>query len=209
MPMIRLFWGLALALWASAASAAPSVFVRADKTEPWASGTVQARILGTSAGPVTAETLSAHIEETQIFYSYRVCALEAVQADTYVGVDRETQAEIDASRPHVAWRAEAIAPGGRKILGQSVVFEGCDDGPKGAALLVTDAVTGEILLWLPLGTYTDDAGREQPMWVLFMTPREEGDDALFSFSGCTECGARTYVYYDVTRRHIYTEYNGH
>lgn len=183
--------------------------MRAEGSQPWWGGTSEARILGKSVGPVTAEKLTAYIEETQIFNSYSVCALEAVQGDTYVGIDRATQADIDTSRPHIAWRAEASAPGGRKILGQSVLFEGCDDGPKGAALLVTDAVTGEILRWVPLGTYTDEAGREQPAWVLFVTPREDGDDALFSFSGCTECGARTYVYYDVTRRHIYTEYNGH
>jgi hypothetical protein len=36
----------------------------------------------------------------------------------------------------------------------------------------------------------------------------EGDD-LLSYSGCTECGDRTYVYFDVTRQKIYTEHNGH
>lgn len=208
--MIR-FVSIAAALGLStAALAAPSVFVTAEKNQSWWRGDIQARILGTAAGPVTADKLSAYIEETQIFNSYRVCALEAVQPDSFVGVDRETQTLIDAYRGQVAWRAEAVAPGGRKILGQSVLFEGCDgEEVEGAALLVTDAATGEILRWQPLGSFTGDDGRERPAWVLFMTPREEGGDELFSFSHCTECGARTNVYYDVTRKRIYTEYNGH
>lgn len=207
--MIRFLFAALMLCASTGALAAPSVFVTAEKNRSWWRGDIQARILGTSAGRVSAEKLSDYIEATQIYYSYRVCALEVVQPDSFVGVDRETQTAIDAYRGQVAWRAEAVAPGGRKILAQSVLFEGCDeDGPKGAALLVTDAETGEILRWQPLGTFTGDDGREKPAWVLFITPREGGDE-LFSFSDCTECGARTNVYYDVTRRHIYTEYNGH
>lgn len=208
--MMRLVCLAASFCLSTAAFAAPSVFVTAEPNQSWWRADIQARILGTAVGPVTAAKLTAYIEQTQIYNSYAVCALESVQPDSFVGVDRTTQASIDAYRGQVAWRAEAVAPGGRKILGQSVLFEGCDgEDVKGAALLVTDADTGEILRWQPLGSFTGDDGREKPAWVLFMSPRDEGGDELFSFSHCTECGARTNVYYDVTRRRVYTEYNGH
>lgn len=191
-----------------AATAAPSVFVQSEQGGVWWNGQMNARILGRAAGPVTVESLSAYLEEELIYGPYRVCALEAVQADTFVGIDRPTQEEINATLPHVAWRANGTTPDGRRVLGQSVVFEGCDaEDPRGAALLVTDAASGEILRWEPLGPRMV-AGRSVPSWVLFINPKD-GDHDLFSYSYCTECGDRTYVYYDVTRRRIYTEHNGH
>ncbi|MGN7928640.1 hypothetical protein [Sphingopyxis sp. 22461] len=197
-------------LLAAPASAAPSVFVKSEPNSMWWDGAMTARILGTSAGPVTAEKLSAYLEKTMIYYSYRVCSLEAVQGDTFVGIDRATQLQIDEYRPHVSWRAESVAPGGRRILGQSVVFEGCEaDDPRGGALLVTDIATGEILRWVPMGSYTNKSGDAVPIWVMFLDPRHEGGEDLFSTSLCRDCGDRTHVYYDVTRRHIYTEHNGH
>ena len=169
---------------------------------------MNARILGRAAGPVTAERLSEYLERELIYGSYRVCSLEAVQSDTFVGIDRATQTEISATLPHVAWRATGVAPDGRRVVGQSVVFEGCGaEDPRGAALLVSDAANGEILRWEPLGRRMV-AGRSVPSWVMFINPKE-GDHDLFSYSYCTECGDRTYVYYDVTRRRIYTEHNGH
>lgn len=50
-------------------------------------------------------------------------------------------------------------------------------------------------------------GDAAPTWALFLW-LPEGDE-LFGFSDCSECGARTDVYYDGRRKHIYTEYNGH
>jgi hypothetical protein len=143
-----------------------------------------------------------------IYSPYRVCALEAVQSDTFVGIDRKTQTEIDEYRASVTWRQVGITPDGRKLLGQSVVFEGCDaEDPRGAALLVTDQTTGEILRWESIGDRIREGGKSFPTWALFLSPKE--GDELFSYSGCTECGASTDVYYDVTRKKIYLEYNGH
>lgn len=202
--MMRMILAVLLLAASASVQAAPSVFVRAERGTAWWDGAINARILGTAAGPVTVKRLSDYLAETLIYYPYEVCTLEPVQIDTYVGIDRVTQSEIDAYRGQVRWRIDAVTPDGRKLLAQSVVFEGCaSDDPRGAALLVTDAASGAILRWQPLG----DRGDGVSAWVLFLTP-SEGDD-LFSFSGCTECGDRTYVYYDVTRRHIYTEHNGH
>jgi hypothetical protein len=199
----------AIALAASAAAgAAPSVFVQSEPGGVWWNGQMNARILGRAAGPVTTERLSTSIERELVYGSYRVCSLEAVQADTYVGIDRATQAEVNATRPHVIWRINGVTPNGRRVVGQSVVFEGCGaEDPRGAALLVTDATSGEILRWEPIGP-TTVAGRSVPSWVIFLNPKQ-GDHDLFSYSYCTECGDRTYVYYDVTRRRVYTEHNGH
>ena len=189
------------------ASAAPSVFVKGAPNSMWWDGSMNARILGQAAGPVTVKKLSDFIGETMTYYSYSVCSLEPVGPDTFVGIDRATQTEIDSYRMQSSWRAESVAPGGRRILGQSVVFEARDDGPKGAALLVTDAATGEILRWQPMGNYTDSSGRDVPIWVMFLDAKE--GDELFSTSLCRECGDRTHIYYDVTRRHVYAEHNGH
>ncbi|MFZ5727207.1 MAG: hypothetical protein ACOY4C_12405 [Pseudomonadota bacterium] len=201
---------LVLLFWAVSANAAPSIFVKSEPNTMWWDGSMTARILGQSAGPVTAEKLSTYLAETMVYHSYRVCSLEAVQDDTFVGINRGTQIQIDEYRPRVSWQAESVAPGGRRIIGQSVVFEGCDEeDPRGAALLVTDVATGEILRWLPMGSYTDRHGRQVPIWVMFLDPREADGEELFSTSLCRECGDRTYIYYDITRRRVYAEHNGH
>ncbi|WP_447753302.1 hypothetical protein [Sphingopyxis fribergensis] len=208
--MLRGIIAAILAFSSVPVDAAPSVFVKTEPSSMWWDGAMTARILGKAAGPVTTEKLSAYLAETVIYSSYSVCALEPATSDSFVGIDRATQAQIDEYRPHMTWRAESIAPGGRRILGQSVVFEGCDsEDPRGAALLVTDAATGEILRWVPMGNYTDQAGRSVPIWVMFLDARGDGSDELFSTSLCRDCGDRTHVYYDVTRRHVYTEHNGH
>lgn len=196
-----------LSAWSITAAAAPSVFVKSEPNMMWWDGAMNARILGKAAGPVTTQRLSEYINETMIYNSYKVCSLEPATSDSFVGIDRATQAEIDAYKAFSSWRAEGVAPGGRRILGQSVLFEACDEGPSGAALLVSDAATGEILRWQPMGSYTDQSGHEVPIWVMFLDART--GDELFSISLCRECGDRTHVYYDENRRRVYSEHNGH
>lgn len=184
------------------------MFVRAETGLGWWLRKMEARILGRAAGAVTVQRLNEYLGEELVYGPYEVCSLEAVLPDTFVGLDRATQAEINATLPHVSWRVAAVAPDGRRIVGQSVVFEACDESdPRGAALLITDEATGEILRWEPLGYREDTQGREYPAWTLFI--HAKSDDELFSYSACVECGARTFLYYDVTRRRVYSEYNGH
>lgn len=206
--MAKLLMTVAALVFATIASAAPSVFVRTESGASWWIREMEARILGKSSGTVTADQLTAYLKETILYSPYEVCSLEAVQGDTFVGLDRATQNEIDETKPHVAWRIDATTPDGRRVVGQSVVFEACaENDPRGAAILVTDAETREILRWAPIGDQVGLNGKSYPAWALFLSAKES--DELFSYSGCTECGARTYVYYDVSRKQIYTEYNGH
>ncbi len=192
----------------TAAAAAPSVFVRDEAGLGWWSRPMEARILGKAAGPVTTDKLNAYLADELVYGVYSVCSLEAVEPDTFVGIDRSTQAQINETLRNVIWRVAATTPDGRRVIGQSVVFEGCgQEEPRGGALLVTDAASGEVLRWEPLGTRVGERGNTYPAWTLFLAPKH--GDELFSYSGCTECGDRTYGYYDVTRRRIYTEYNGH
>jgi hypothetical protein len=168
---------------------------------------MEARVLGKAAGSVTLAPLNSFIEKSREYYAFKACALESVTSGTFVGLDKETQAEIDASAREARWQIAAITPDGRKVLAQSVLFEACDDEDlKGGALLVTDIGTGEVLLFEPLGTYTS-GGKTFPAWAMFLWPKRT--DELFGYSGCTECGDLTRVYYDVTRKRLYTEYNGH
>ena len=207
--MLRFLLLPALLLCASVANAAPSVFVKSERNGVWWNGEISARVLGKSAGSTTVEKLNEFIEETVIYYSYAVCSLESVSSDTFVGMDRNSQASIDAYKPYT-WQTHSSAPDGRRILGQIVVFEGCEQGDiSGAALLVTDADTGQILRWQPVGYYDTDQDRYQPVWVLFLRPKDNDGEELFSTSMCLECGDRTYLYYDVTRKHVYSEHNGH
>ena len=206
--MKKLFFLSMLLLIPNIASATPSVFVRNEKGYAWWTRKMEARILGQSAGSVTAKRLSDFLEETMVYYPYRVCSLEQIQHDTYVGIDRATQADINATLGDLNSRLMVTAPDGRQLIGTSVVFEGCDpDDPRGAALLITDAASGEILRWILTGNRADERGNEYPNWTLFMS-KSEGDE-LFSYSRCTECGDQTNVYYDVTRKKIYLEHNGH
>jgi hypothetical protein len=189
-------------------NAGPSVFVRGESGIAWWNRDMEARIIGKQAGAVTSTQLSDFLNDTILYSPYSICALEAVDANTFVGIDKSTQEDINVTLPHVSWRQEGKAPDGREIVGQIVVFEGCDaQDPRGVALLASDKVTSEILRWEPIGDTISAKGIRRPTWVMFMEP---GDgEELFAYSGCTECGARTSVYYDVTRKKIYTEYNGH
>jgi len=204
---MRYLLGLFLLCFSWSAAAAPSVFVRGDRGYGWWLTKMEGRILTKAVGAVTTEAVNRFIEETQIYSPYKICALGQIEVDTFVGLDKATQSEIDASRPQMLGRIEIVSPDGRKLVGRGVVFEGCDsEGPKGAALLVTDAATNDILRWEPMDTRTVEE-TEIPTWVLFLQVRS--DDELFSYSTCLECGAQTAVYYDVTRKKVYTEYNGH
>lgn len=206
--ILRVLIGLvALGLFAGPAAGEPSVFLRAGPTQPWWNGSIEARILRTSAGTISAKQLSDYVAETILYSPYSVCALEAVTGDTYVGLDKATQDQLEQYRPMTTWRVEALTPDGRKVVGQSVLFESCDAEVRGAALLITDAASNEILRWEIMGDRYDEQGNTHPAWALFLSLKE--GDELFSYSGCLECGARTDVYYDVTRKRIYTEYNGH
>ena len=83
----------------------------------------------------------------------------------------------------------------------------CSDDKYRPVRTVSDSTTNEILRWEPLGEQVGLNGKSYTAWVVFLSPKKS--DELFSYSGCTECGAKTNVYYDVTRKRIYTEYNGH
>jgi hypothetical protein len=208
MAMVKAVAVVALFFMSTPVLAEPSVFVRSESGTAWWDSVMEARIIGQNAGDVTVQKLSNYLAEEMIFSPYEVCALKSVDASVFVGLDKQTQEEINTTLPHVSWRQESKTPDGRYILGQIVLFEGCDeDDPRGAALLATDKITSEILRWQPIGDSIGEKGARVPTWVMFMEPGEDGE--LFAYSGCTECGARTSVYYDVTRKRIYTEYNGH
>lgn len=187
------------------ALARPSVFVKANQTpypSVWYNQDMEGRILGKSVGQITTEQLDQFIANSREYGSYKVCSVEAVQADTYVGMDRDTQEQID-NRQNGTWGLRAVTPDGRALSAQTVLWEGCDgeESGRGVALLVTDEKTSEILTFEPM------YGGDKPLWVLFLHPKTR--DELFAYSDCTECGSLTRVYYDVTRRKIYSEYNGH
>lgn len=206
--MRHLAFATTLLLVSELSFAAPSVFVRSEKGSSWESTKMDARILGQSAGTVTAKQLSSYIEETFAFYPYEICSIEAVTGDSYVGLDREAQSDIAATLKDVKWHIDSKTPDGRDVMARVVLFEGCiPEEPRGAALLVTDSTTNEILRWETAGDRSDDNGNSYPNWTLFLSP-SEGDE-LFSYARCTECGDQTNVYYDVTRQKIYTEHNGH
>ena len=198
-----------MALASSAATAAPSVFIPPDSPAWWTAEKVQGRVIGTTAGRVTAAQLSKFIELTEQFYAYKVCSLASIANDTYVGLDKKTQDEIVQTLKGVEWRVENVRPGGGRIVAQNVLYEACDDAEnRGAAVLVIDAQSSEIMMFERMGVFTSSSS---PIWTAFLSKPEPGDPdpPLFSYSHCTECGAATGVYYDVTRKKLYTEYNGH
>lgn len=193
--------------------AAPSVFLRSEAGRTWWNVlNAEARVIGTSAGGVTSAKLSKFIEDTEEFNTYKVCALSAVVSDTYVGVDKAIQDEINSTLKSVNWRIEARTPNGISVVVQSVLYEACDDtNNRGAAVLVINAQTSDIMMFQPMGSFEPTKGVYKPILTAFLIRTEQGavDPALFAFSSCTECGAATAVYYDVARRKLYTEYNNH
>ena len=86
---------------------------------------MNARVLGRAAEPVMVERLSSYLEKDLIYGSYRVCSFQAVQANTFVRIDRATQVDVNATLPNVAWRANGVTPDRRRVVGQRVLFEGC------------------------------------------------------------------------------------
>jgi hypothetical protein len=109
---------------------------------------MNARVLGRAAEPVMVERLSSYLEKDLIYGSYRVCSFQAVQANTFVRIDRATQVDVNATLPNVAWRANGVTPDRRRVPSKD---------PRGAALLVSDAATGEDT---PLGA----DGRPRRRW---------------------------------------------
>ena len=210
---LALFSGaLALALPSASASARPSVFVHpAAKGAPssWYNLKMDARILGQTAGGVTTAQVNKFIEAHKEFNTYTVCSLEAVGADTFVGLDKVTQNEIDASLKGNLPAFDVTSPDGRKVMVRAVVFEACDgDETKGAAILITDPLSNAVLTWEPMGEWERN-GESVPVWAVFLDNKPYDKDASFSYSLCQECGAVTAVYYDVRRKKFYFEYNGH
>lgn len=194
-------------LSSAGASAAPSVFVQSSPNSAfWNSDKTIGRILEKQAGPVTAKALSAFLTEDRQFGSYDVCALSAATRESYVGVDKAAATELQTydAKNWTTYRTAATTPDGRQVIGQSVLFESCDGELKGAGVLTYDAKTGAVLMFQEL---TDS---EKPYWFAFLHPNtDKRDSQLYSYSGCLECGSNTAVYYDVTRKRVYTEYNGH
>jgi hypothetical protein len=199
----------AAALASSASFAAPSVFIPGGDAAWWTADNAQGRVIGTTSGTVTGAKLGEFIEATEIYSPYKVCSLTPVANDTFVGLDKEKQDEINQTVRGMPWRLEGVAPGGRLFVAQSVLYEACDDTEnRGGAVLVTDAQTGEIMMFQRMGVFTSN---RSPIWTAFLSSpsREDKDPPLFSYSHCTECGAETHIYYDVSRKKLYTEYNGH
>lgn len=192
---------------AAPAGAAPSVFVQSSPNSAfWNSEKTIGRILDKQAGPVTAKALTAFIAEERQFGPYEICALSAATRESYVGVDKQAAAELQTydSKSWAIYRTTATTPDGRQVIGQVVLFESCDGDLKGAGVLTYDAKTGAVLMFQEM---TDS---EKPYWFTFLHPNtDKSDRQLYSYSGCLECGSRTAVYYDVTRKRVYTEYNGH
>lgn len=206
--MLRMILAVA-GLFSATASAAPSVFIPGGSSAWWTADNGQGRVIGTNASGVSAARLSEYIEATESFYPYKVCSLTAVVQDTYVGLDRKIQDEIDQTVKSAQWRVEGVTPDGRRVLAQSVLYEACDDPEnRGAAVLVTDARTNQVLLFERMGVFTSN---KSPIWTAFLRKPEpdDPDPPLLYYSHCMECGAATAVYYDVSRKKLYTEYNGH
>lgn len=196
----------------AAAPAAPSVFVSsASGTAWWISPKIESRVIGTSAGGITAESLSKYIQDNQIYFSYKVCSLAPIASDTYVGVDKTAQEEIDKTHNAIVPEMTVVAPDGAALEVRSVLFEACDDPDnRGAALLVTNAQNGAILAWEPMGTFESGDGATRPIVTIFLSKPSttEPDPPLFRYSHCFECSPSTAVYYDARRKKLYKVYNG-
>jgi hypothetical protein len=163
------------------------VFVRAGE-DAWYARRMEARVLGKAAGPITTDRLNLFIQRSREYYPFKVCALEPVENDTYVGVDRATQTELDALQRQITWRVTGKTPDGRQLVARSVLFEACDDEElRGAALLVVDEVTNEIMMFHPLGTY-GEGDNSYPAWVILPSPKRTDEVFGFSVVGQFEIG---------------------
>lgn len=191
----------------TAAAAAPSVFVQSAPNRAfWNSDKNVGRVLEKQAGPITSKDLSKYIADNRIYHTYDVCNLVAVSRDTYVGVDKaaaDEMAQFD-NQGATIYRVAATTPDGRPVVGQAVLFESCDGDLKGAGVVTYDARSNKILM------FEEVTSSDQPHWFVFLKPNpDKSNSMLFSYSPCQECGESTAVYFDVTRKRVYTEYNGH
>lgn len=200
-------WPALLLFVSSAAVAAPSVFVQSVPGSAfWNSEKNVGRVIETQVGPITAKALTKFIAEDRIYYPYEVCNLTGVSRETYVGVDKaaaDALAQYD-KQGLTTYRVAAKTPDGRPVIGQAVLFESCDGDLKGAGVVTYDARSNEILM------FEEITSSERPYWFVFLHPNaDKSDSMLFSYASCLECGESTAVYFDVTRKRVYTEYNRH
>lgn len=112
--MLKLACALFGVIAETAATAAPSIFVQG--TPFWNADKTVGRVLEKRAGPVTTDSLSAFLEQEREFDQYKVCALSALTDDSYVGVDKESAADIAAYKAEAAptFAVRSRTPDGRR-----------------------------------------------------------------------------------------------
>jgi hypothetical protein len=182
-----------------AAYAAPAVFVSPKQGHAWWTTQPIVRPMMKSIDGIPLAALNSFRKNVEVM-AQDLCYAEDVKRTTYVGLTRETQAEIDETLSSLKgdpFRQIVTTPDGRRYIARAAIGEECDTKTPVGMVIIYDAQTRVIT---DLQTYENDPFN-------FLWPAD--GPALLGLSGCFECGDSNSLYYDVTRRKFYWEYDGH
>lgn len=182
--------------FSSAALSRPVVFVSNKVGNAWWATKPLARPMGKVVDGVSVAALNEYRSANETLPD-EICFAEALEKDSIVGLDRETQQAIDetlASHKGNPFHRSSTTPDGKQFTVRAAVYQACG-GAVGGAILVIGADRK-----IKHATFHDDD------LLTFLWPAES--PALVGASGCFECGDWSSLYYDVTRKRFYWEYEG-
>lgn len=191
---------LALLLLSLLVGVAPSAAIGAifimPGTESWWLSKNVVRIMGKQVDAVPLAAINSYLQQNAA--ADELCFVEGLETAQIIGLHRQTQQHIDATFKREGtsvFRLTAAIPDGRTVVVRSGIYEECD-GTTGGLVLVYELGTSDIAL----ASVTED----QPFNFLFKADRP----ALAGSGSCFECGDWNSLYYDVTRKKFYWEYEG-
>ena len=177
-------------------SARPTVFIAGKAGNAWWTNKPVARPMSKAVDGVSVASLNVYRSNHETAPD-EICYVDALEKDSVLGLDRKTQQAIDESlgqhKGHPFHRS-AVTADGKPFTVRVAVYESCS-GTVGGAILVIGPDHK-----LEHAAFHDD----DPL--KFLWPAES--PALVGASGCFECGDWSSLYYDVTRKRFYWEYEG-
>ncbi|MCR2833133.1 hypothetical protein [Parerythrobacter lacustris] len=180
----------------------PEIFVYgSDKHLAWWHKQAVVRPMGTSAEGVTADLIGKFENDPN---SDQICFLSQMNRNTYVGVFRADQLEIEetfASLKFDPFKLDFDFGDGTSGVARIVLIERCD-GTQSFGLIITDSSSSIRFFdeWILTGEL--ERGRSIVQYIY-----PSGDGGIGT-AQCFECGDASLLHYDIARKKFYWEYLG-
>lgn len=174
----------------------PFVFIADKSGYAWWSAKPIARPMSQNVDGVSIAAMNEYRASNETLPD-KICFADPLEVDSIVGLDRATQESIDrsiAAHKGNPFLRSSTTPDGKPFRVRAAVYQTCEGALGGAVLVIGENRK------LEHATFRDD----NVLTFLWPTDRP----ALVGASSCFECGDWSSLYYDVTRKRFYWEYEG-